>query len=94
MTEHLQVGRSVEVVGFECGFLGSFYEAQVIANEHFRHFRVQYKTLLSENGRAPLEEVVPLCMLHPIPPPIYVDVYENGQTMMSGLSRGGGQEKS
>ncbi|KAG8379545.1 hypothetical protein BUALT_Bualt07G0100100 [Buddleja alternifolia] len=63
-------GDSVEVCSKEEGFLGSYYEATVVAKiTRNNQYVVQYKTLVEDDLSEPLREVVSSDEVRPPPPP-------------------------
>ncbi|PHT27490.1 hypothetical protein CQW23_32906 [Capsicum baccatum] len=64
----------VEVASKEDGFLGSYFEAILLCYlATNKQYIVQYKTLVKDDHSGPLEEVVNLPELRPIPPEIRVN---------------------
>ncbi|KAG8379541.1 hypothetical protein BUALT_Bualt07G0099700 [Buddleja alternifolia] len=62
-------GDSVEVCSKEEGFLGSYYEATVVAKiTRDNQYVVEYKTLVEDDLSAPLREVVAADEVRPPPP--------------------------
>lgn len=74
----IKVGDCVEVSSKEDGFLGSYFEAKVIASKPAKsNFTVEYQTLLSDKDRTKkLREVVPAAEVRPRPPKVGVAGYE------------------
>lgn len=80
-------GDLVEVASKQEGFVGSYYEATVVADlGGSRGYLVQYRTLLEDDMSAPLREVAEDDEVRPRPPPdeaeeymLYevVDVFDN-----------------
>ncbi|XP_027060998.1 DUF724 domain-containing protein 7-like [Coffea eugenioides] len=72
----IRVGDSVEICCNEDGFLGSYYEAKIIAKRGKNKFLVEYKTLLKEdNEKELLKEVVEASTVRPLPPQINVSEF-------------------
>ncbi|KAM3222278.1 protein AGENET DOMAIN (AGD)-CONTAINING P1-like [Capsicum annuum] len=72
----MQEGDHVEVVSKEDGFLGSYFEAILIWYLYLnKQYIVQYKTLVEDDLSGPLEEVVNLPELRPVPPEIRVNEF-------------------
>ena len=65
----------VEIVGGESGMLGSFYEATLVRKLDPNHWEVEYVTLLRNNRRELLREVLPVQRIRPRPPRISYDAY-------------------
>ncbi|CAL5390782.1 unnamed protein product [Camellia sinensis] len=66
------VGSYVEICSDEDGFLGSYYAAKVISRVGKSKFMVEYSTLLSDNQKGPLKEVIEASNVRPVPPQIRV----------------------
>ncbi|KAL3508761.1 hypothetical protein ACH5RR_028162 [Cinchona calisaya] len=72
----IRVGDSVEICSNEDGFLGSHYEAKVIARKGKNKFLVEYKTLVKEEDEKELlKEVVESSKIRPQPPLIRVQEF-------------------
>ncbi|KAH7843583.1 hypothetical protein Vadar_018362 [Vaccinium darrowii] len=71
----ISVGSYVEVCSNEDGFLGSYWAAKVISRVGKEKFRMEYTTLLKENQKGPLKEVVKASELRPVPPKIEVSSF-------------------
>ncbi|KAF3661466.1 hypothetical protein T459_20331 [Capsicum annuum] len=70
-------GDHVEVASKEDGFLGSYFEAILISYLAInKKYIVQYKTLVKDDLSGPLEEVVSLPELRPVPPEIEVNEFD------------------
>ncbi|XP_016432461.1 protein AGENET DOMAIN (AGD)-CONTAINING P1-like [Nicotiana tabacum] len=65
-----QKGDEVEVESGELGFIGSYYEATIISSIGTSRYKVNYKTLLTEDESELLEEIVTPSRVRPIPPHI------------------------
>ncbi|XP_019069866.1 protein AGENET DOMAIN (AGD)-CONTAINING P1-like [Solanum lycopersicum] len=66
ITKQFQKGDEVEVTSHKLGFVGSYYEATIVSIEDANHYRVKYKTLLTDDQSAPLEELVPIGHVRPV----------------------------
>lgn len=66
----ISLGSDVEICSNEDGFLGSYYAAKVISRAGKARFRVEYATLLANDQKSPLKEVVRASDLRPEPPRI------------------------
>ncbi|CAN4099224.1 unnamed protein product [Withania somnifera] len=77
ITKEFQKGDEVEVASQEYGFIGSYYTASVISSIGAYHYRVKYKTLLSDDKSAPLEEIVTVSEVRPVPPDQHETMLEN-----------------
>ncbi|XP_009779536.1 protein AGENET DOMAIN (AGD)-CONTAINING P1-like [Nicotiana sylvestris] len=64
-----QKGDQVDVASQEYGFIGSYYTATIVSFDctNFQ-YRVKYKTLLTDDKSAPLEETVTAAEVRPLPP--------------------------
>ncbi|MCL7048779.1 hypothetical protein MKW94_001895 [Papaver nudicaule] len=63
------VGDSVEVVGHEDGFWGSYYEAKIIKQTEECEFLVEYQTL-EDDDKNLIQDTVEAKYLRPVPPQI------------------------
>ncbi|PIA47389.1 hypothetical protein AQUCO_01400214v1 [Aquilegia coerulea] len=80
-------GDAVEVNSKQEGFVGSYYEATVLMPYEKNKYVVQYKTLITDDEKYWLKEVVDASEIRPTPPPKvmvsgfnhhdFVDVYDN-----------------
>ncbi|MCD9644167.1 hypothetical protein HAX54_032184 [Datura stramonium] len=69
VTKEFQKGDEVEVASQEYGFIGSYYTATIVSNSlDASHYKVEYKTLLTDDESAPLEDVVTAAEVRPVPP--------------------------
>ncbi|MCL7046794.1 hypothetical protein MKW94_018907 [Papaver nudicaule] len=70
---YFSVGDSVEVVGHEDGFWGSYYEAKIIKQSEEEQegdqFLVEYQTL-EDDDKNPIQQTVNAKYLRPVPPQI------------------------
>ncbi|KAM3324340.1 hypothetical protein P3S67_005491 [Capsicum chacoense] len=57
-TKLFQSSDEVEVVSQKYGFIGSYYTATIISSIDANHYRVKYKTLLTNHKSSSLEEIV------------------------------------
>lgn len=71
----ISVGSYVEICSNEDGFLGSYYGAKVISRVGKEKFRIEYTTLLANDQKGPLKEVVRASDLRPVPPLIRVSSF-------------------
>lgn len=72
-----RAGEVVEITSNEEGFLGSYYEATVVATGQLRkEYMVQYHTLLKDDMSGPLREIVPAAEVRPPPPEIPVTEFK------------------
>lgn len=87
-TTIFQIGDEVEVASQELGYIGSYYNATILYSFGPDGYVVKYKTLVTDDESAPLEEHVKVSEVRPVPPDfsheimpmeIYdmVDVYDN-----------------
>ncbi|CAN4100526.1 unnamed protein product [Withania somnifera] len=67
-TQAFQNGDEVEVASKEYGFIGSYYAATIVSPVGASHYRVKYKTLLTDDRSASLEETVNAFEVRPVPP--------------------------
>ncbi|XP_059302038.1 protein AGENET DOMAIN (AGD)-CONTAINING P1-like [Lycium ferocissimum] len=67
-TKTFQKGDEVEVASQEYGFIGSYYTATIVSSIGAYHYKVKYKTLLTNDQSAPLEEIVTVSEVRPLPP--------------------------
>ncbi|MCD7450716.1 hypothetical protein HAX54_008170 [Datura stramonium] len=67
-TKVFQKGDEVEVASQVYGFIGSYYTATIVSSIGAYHYRVKYKTLLTDDKSAPLEEIVTVSEVRPVPP--------------------------
>ncbi|PHU29400.1 hypothetical protein BC332_01493 [Capsicum chinense] len=67
-TKLFQGSDEVEVVSQKYGFIGSYCTATIISSIDANHYRVKYKTLLTNHKSAPLEEIVKGYEVCPKPP--------------------------
>ncbi|XP_024961114.1 DUF724 domain-containing protein 3-like [Cynara cardunculus var. scolymus] len=65
-------GDRVEISNKEEGFQGSYYQANIIAWLSDQNYIVQYRTLVKDDGSAPLREIVSADQIRPLPPEILV----------------------
>ncbi|WMV35534.1 hypothetical protein MTR67_028919 [Solanum verrucosum] len=68
ITKLFQKDDEVEVASHEIGFIGSYYEATIVSIEAAYHYKIKYKTLLTDDKSAPLEELVTIGEVRPVPP--------------------------
>ncbi|OIT38101.1 PREDICTED: DUF724 domain-containing protein 3-like [Nicotiana attenuata] len=61
-------GDEVEVASQEYGYIGSYYTATIVSSVGAYHYRVKYKTLLTDDESAPLEEIVTVGEIRSVPP--------------------------
>ncbi|MCL7051866.1 hypothetical protein MKW94_001201 [Papaver nudicaule] len=66
---YFSVGDSVEVVGHEDGFWGSYYEAKIIKQTEECEFLVEYQTL-EDDDKNLIQDTVDVKYLRPVPPQI------------------------
>ncbi|XP_050236622.1 DUF724 domain-containing protein 7 isoform X2 [Mercurialis annua] len=64
-------GQQIEVSSDEEGFRGAWYEATIVEpiSKKRKKLKVQYKTLVNEDGSTPLSELVDVAYIRPLPPP-------------------------
>ncbi|XP_059302052.1 protein AGENET DOMAIN (AGD)-CONTAINING P1-like [Lycium ferocissimum] len=67
-TKVFQKGDEVEVASQEYGFIGSYYTATIISSVGAYHHKVKFKTLLTDEESAPLEDIVTAAEVRPVPP--------------------------
>ncbi|XP_071906221.1 uncharacterized protein [Coffea arabica] len=65
-------GEQVEVVMEDEGFKGSYYPAIIISKKGTSRYKVEYTTLLKDDESGPLEAVIDVDQLRPVPPPMPV----------------------
>ncbi|KAG6427159.1 hypothetical protein SASPL_111399 [Salvia splendens] len=68
-------GDLVEVASSQEGFVGSYFEATVVADLAKDGYLVQYRTLLKEDLSGPLREVASAAEVRPRPPPDLAERY-------------------
>ncbi|XP_042494531.1 protein AGENET DOMAIN (AGD)-CONTAINING P1-like isoform X2 [Macadamia integrifolia] len=68
-------GDLVEICSKEEGFVGSYYSALIISAVEKTHFLVEYKTLLAQDGKRLLREIVCADDIRPYPPAIQVSKF-------------------
>ncbi|KAH6780684.1 hypothetical protein C2S52_011921 [Perilla frutescens var. hirtella] len=68
-------GDLVEVASVEEGFVGSYYEATVVADIAKHGYVVQYRALLKEDMSGPLRETATAAEVRPRPPPLAAAEY-------------------
>lgn len=66
-TKVFQKGDEVEVASQVYGFIGSYYNATIVSSFGTNHYEVMYKTLLTNDESAPLEEIVNISEVRPVP---------------------------
>ncbi|KAF3680042.1 putative coiled-coil domain-containing protein 12-like [Capsicum annuum] len=82
-----------------------YYKATIVSSTGANHYRVNYKTLLTDDKSAPLEEIVTAAEVRPVPPDQHeiisennfrlydmVDVYANDGWWFGFISGKAGQE--
>ncbi|XP_057465613.1 protein AGENET DOMAIN (AGD)-CONTAINING P1-like [Actinidia eriantha] len=69
------VGSHVEICSNEDGFLGSYYEAKIVAKLGKDRLKVEYTTLLADNQKGPLKEIVRASDVRPVPPQIRASAF-------------------
>nr|XP_016496993.1 PREDICTED: uncharacterized protein LOC107815863 [Nicotiana tabacum] len=72
-----QKGDEVEIASHEYGFIGSYYTATIVSFVGDYHYKVKYKTLLTDDNSAPLEEIVTVGEVRPTPPEKQENLPEN-----------------
>ncbi|XP_055831070.1 protein AGENET DOMAIN (AGD)-CONTAINING P1-like [Solanum dulcamara] len=78
ITKVFQKGDEVEVASQIYGFVGSYYNATIVSSVGAYHYRVKYKTLLTDDKSAPLEEMLTAAEIRPLPPHQHETLSENG----------------
>ncbi|KAK4375675.1 hypothetical protein RND71_006352 [Anisodus tanguticus] len=78
ITKVFQKGDEVEVASQVYGFIGSYYTAAIVSSFGAYHYKVKYKTLLTDDKSAPLEEIVTVSEVRPVPPDQRETLLENG----------------
>ncbi|XP_055832189.1 protein AGENET DOMAIN (AGD)-CONTAINING P1-like [Solanum dulcamara] len=73
-----QKGDEVEVASQQDDFIGSYYAATIVSAVGPYHYRVKYKTLLTDDESELLEEVVTKGEVRPVPPNQRETMPENG----------------
>ncbi|XP_023745105.1 protein AGENET DOMAIN (AGD)-CONTAINING P1 [Lactuca sativa] len=63
-------GDRVEITNKEEGFAGSYYIANIISSLSKKEYIIQYRTLLNDDGFAPLREIVTADQIRPLPPEV------------------------
>ncbi|WMV35444.1 hypothetical protein MTR67_028829 [Solanum verrucosum] len=63
-----QIGDEVEVASQVLGFIGSYLYATILYPVGALHYKVQYKTLVTDDETAPLQETVRVSEVRPVPP--------------------------
>ncbi|KAF5185510.1 agenet domain-containing protein [Thalictrum thalictroides] len=74
----LRKGDSVEVHSKQEGYVGSYYEATVVKPLEKNKYIVQYKTLVTDDEKYWLKEVVDATEVRPSPPKVKVSVSVSG----------------
>ena len=77
ITKLFQKGDEVEVASQVYGFIGSYYDATIISPIGAYHYKIKYKTLLTDDEFEPLEDVFSATELRPVPPHQHKTVSEN-----------------
>ncbi|XP_055826399.1 protein AGENET DOMAIN (AGD)-CONTAINING P1-like [Solanum dulcamara] len=67
-TKIFRKGDEVEVASQVDGFVGSYYNATVVTSFGAYHYGVKYTTLLTNDEASPLEEIVSVSEVRPVPP--------------------------
>ncbi|XP_055826377.1 protein AGENET DOMAIN (AGD)-CONTAINING P1-like [Solanum dulcamara] len=70
-TKVFQKGDEVEMASLVDGFIGSYYNATIVTSGTLPgrdNYRVKYKTLLTNDEASPLEDIVIVSMVWPVPP--------------------------
>ncbi|XP_059302050.1 protein AGENET DOMAIN (AGD)-CONTAINING P1-like [Lycium ferocissimum] len=80
-TKVFRKGDEVEVASQEYGFIGSYYTATIISSLGDCHYKVKYKTLLTDDESAPLEDVVTAAEVRPVQPHQHEIMTENNFRM-------------
>ncbi|XP_060188056.1 protein AGENET DOMAIN (AGD)-CONTAINING P1-like [Lycium barbarum] len=80
-TKVFQKGDAVEVASQEYGFIGSYYTATIISCLGDYHYKVKYKTLLTDDESAPLECIVTAAEVRPVQPDQHEIMSENNFRM-------------
>ncbi|KAJ4982140.1 hypothetical protein NE237_032977 [Protea cynaroides] len=70
-----QNGELVEICSKEEGFVGSYYIAEIILPVEKPRFLVEYKTLLTQDEKRLLREIVSADDIRPYPPTIQVSEF-------------------
>ncbi|XP_027773370.1 DUF724 domain-containing protein 6-like [Solanum pennellii] len=78
ITKVFQKGDEVEVASQVYGFIGSYYHATILSPVGAYHYKIKYKTLLTDDESAPLEEMVSAAVIRPVPPHQHETMSENG----------------
>ncbi|KAH0749741.1 hypothetical protein KY290_028973 [Solanum tuberosum] len=78
ITKVFQKGDEVEVASQVYGFIGSYYEATIVYPIGAYHYKIKYKTLLTDDESGPLEEMVSAAVIRPVPPHQDKTMSENG----------------
>lgn len=71
----------VEVASEQEGFVGSYYEATIVADLVEHGYVVQYRTLVKDDFSAPLREVAAAAEVRPRPPAIFTGGYRAGDVV-------------
>ncbi|KAG5602529.1 hypothetical protein H5410_033899 [Solanum commersonii] len=78
ITKVFQKGDEVEVASQVYGFIGSYYDATIVYPIGVYHYKIKYKTLLTADESAPLEEMVSAAVIRPVPPQQDETMSQNG----------------